>query len=391
MARSLGKLLMKLLPIHPFPARMAPELVLDELANLPEGATVLDPMTGSGTVLRASVERGLVCAGFDMDPLAVLMARVWTTKLPDGLEETARKIAEAATRLTASDLPTHITASEQTKAFADFWFEEKQQTELSALVSLVEEADEAYRDPLRLALSRLIITKENGASIARDTSHSRPHRVFFNNKFSVLNSFAIAARRIEQRHRSDLVTGTATVAQGDARRLPTGNATYDAVITSPPYLNAIDYMRGHRLALIWLGYGLEELRTVRSTSIGAESGQPLSALELGEAVPEWAQLPARHQMMINRYANDISALMVEIRRVLKPSGSALLVVGDSTLNGTYISNAMINVLAAKAAGMSLAARFERDLPTASRYLPVGVGDSSLGKRMRTETVLRFAA
>jgi DNA modification methylase len=46
----------------------------------------------------------------------------------------------------------------------------------------------------------------------------------------------------------------------------------DAVLTSPPYLNAIDYMRGHRMSLVWLGHSLTELRHIRSNSIGAERG-----------------------------------------------------------------------------------------------------------------------
>lgn len=370
---------------------MAPELVLNELAKLPKDAVVLDPMTGSGTVIRTCVERGLTACGFDMDPLAVLMSRVWTSPLKAGLEELARAIVQEARANAAPTLPLSITSSNDTLKFMNFWFEDRQQKELSALADAVDKADLGDQDALKLALSRVIITKENGASIARDTSHSRPHRTFFNNKFSVFDGFILAARRIEQRHKSDLIIGNARIEEGDARHLPVLQETFDAVITSPPYLNAIDYMRGHRLALIWLGYGLDRLRSVRATSIGCEAGRESARLDLSEAVREWDLLPSRHQKMVNRYADDITELMVEMRRVLKPGGTALLVVGNSVLNGRYISNATINVLAAQAAGLMLDARFDREIPSGSRYLPVGADDSSLGRRMRTETVLRFAA
>ena len=72
---------MKLSSIHPFPARMAPEIARHSLIRVPKNGRVLDPMCGSGTVARAAVEAGLNCAGVDIDPLAVLMARVWTTQL----------------------------------------------------------------------------------------------------------------------------------------------------------------------------------------------------------------------------------------------------------------------------------------------------------------------
>lgn len=65
-------------PIHPFPARMAPEIALKALSSLPEGSTVLDPMTGSGTVLREAVMQGHQAYGYDLDPLAVLISKVWT-------------------------------------------------------------------------------------------------------------------------------------------------------------------------------------------------------------------------------------------------------------------------------------------------------------------------
>jgi DNA modification methylase len=64
--------------IHPFPARMAPELALETLNDLAANSVVLDPMSGSGTVIRQAAEMGHRPIGFDMDPLAVLMSQVWT-------------------------------------------------------------------------------------------------------------------------------------------------------------------------------------------------------------------------------------------------------------------------------------------------------------------------
>ena len=62
--------------IHPFPARMAPELVDEKIAELPEGSHILDPMCGSGTTLRRSIDAGHSATGWDIDPLAVKMSRV---------------------------------------------------------------------------------------------------------------------------------------------------------------------------------------------------------------------------------------------------------------------------------------------------------------------------
>jgi hypothetical protein len=65
-------------PIHPFPARMAPGIALDALTNTKKRLRVLDPMMGSGTVLAVAHAKGHQAIGVDLDPLAVLLSRVWT-------------------------------------------------------------------------------------------------------------------------------------------------------------------------------------------------------------------------------------------------------------------------------------------------------------------------
>src|SRR5262245_22373122 len=68
-------------PIHPFPARMAPEVALAETKALPAGSLLLDPMTGSGTAVRFASEHGHHAIAVDSDPLAALMTRVWTAPI----------------------------------------------------------------------------------------------------------------------------------------------------------------------------------------------------------------------------------------------------------------------------------------------------------------------
>jgi DNA modification methylase len=178
---------------------------------------------------------------------------------------------------------------------------------------------------------------------------------------------------------------------GDARALRVRTGSVDAVITSPPYLNAIDYMRGHRLTLVWLGYCLSDLHTVRSDSIGAErapdkEGEELIK-EITSAMGHIKQMAPRHRAMIDRYAQDVWNLMNEIARVLKPRGRAILVVGNSCLKGTFVRNSEAIVCAAKKAGLRVKKRIERHLPERNRYLPLSEG--ALSMRMRTETVLTF--
>ena len=79
---------MRIQPVHPFPARMAPELAIETLRDLPRSSVVLDPMAGSGTVLRHAGDMGHDAVGYDVDPLAVLISRVWTRPICDDAIET---------------------------------------------------------------------------------------------------------------------------------------------------------------------------------------------------------------------------------------------------------------------------------------------------------------
>ena len=250
-------------PIHPFPARMAPDLVLKKLGEIADGGRVLDPMAGSGVVLRHAIERGHCALGFDLDPLAVLMARVWTTPICEkNLDDWTRRLSDevAATSEDGVKLP-WIDSDHETQLFIDYWFGATQQADLRRIASVLAvfgrgqcENDAASLDLLRLALSRIIVTKEPCASLARDTSHSRPHKVLSESKFRVLPAFARSIRLLRKWLTHCPPNGAAEVQSGDARSLATiDNGSVDAVITSPPYLNAIDYLRGHRLALVWLG------------------------------------------------------------------------------------------------------------------------------------------
>jgi tRNA G10 N-methylase Trm11 len=389
--------MIKLIPIHPFPARMAPEIVFEELEGLTARRTILDPMSGSGTVLRAASELGHRAIGFDLDPLAVLMARVWTTSCKiESLQDTATEIVRKAKRVKGEYLP-WIDDCEETNDYVKFWFGNKQIRALRRLTSILASMRGRLADVMKITLSRIIITKERGASLARDTSHSRPHRVFFGNDYDVYEGFLQSTERLAAKLMVDKLLGSVTVQRGDARMLNSiPSKSIDAVITSPPYLNAIDYLRGHRLSLVWLGFKVSDIRALRSQSIGAESSAddkiPSSLLDellsQAGAIPD---LPSREIGMVRRYAQDVYRFLRELARVTKRGGRVLLVVGNSCLKGVPVWNADINLAAAAMLGFDPIKRSERALPISHRYLPLPSDDrsGSLARRIRTETLLNL--
>jgi DNA modification methylase len=378
---------------------MAPEIALAETVALPPGSFVLDPMTGSGTAVRFASEVGHRAIAFDKDPLAALMTKVWTTPIcPDRLLESAAAVASQAAALdpASTNLP-WIDNDPETDEFVNYWFASRQRDDLRRLSSLLVNHRGPIGDAMMIALSRILITKQRGASLAWDVSHSRPHKKLRKNSFCVIPEFLRSVGFLAKRLREQPPVGNVLVAIADARRLNsvTDNSV-DAVLTSPPYLNAIDYLRGHKFSLVWLGHTIHELRAVRSKNVGSErnlvvgSNEAL-ANELARSIPQVNRLPNREQGIFRRYLLDIFAVVSETHRVLKSGGKAVFVVGNSRIRGVFIENALAITAIAARSGLALVAGYERDLPSNRRYLPPPTAPkaSHLSRRMRTESVLSF--
>ena len=266
--------------VHPFPARMAPGLALEVIAESSRPLRILDPMSGSGTVLAVANSKGHHAIGVDLDPLAVLISRVWTTAIDvQSVQDTATMVLEHARRIFAS-LPTRNAypgnADSETRRFTRYWFDDYARRQLASLATAIERiGDSAIREALWCAFSRLIITKQSGASLAMDLSHSRPHRKFRRAPAKPFRKFLSAADRVTSNcidRRSRTCSPETHVYEGDARCLDLQDESIDLVITSPPYLNAIDYLRCSKFSLVWMGYSIGDLRRIRSTAVGTEVG-----------------------------------------------------------------------------------------------------------------------
>lgn len=385
--------------LHSFPARMAPNIALDAVGKFQEGSVVADPMVGSGTVAIAAVAAGHRFYGFDMDPLATLIAKVSTTPLDhERLNRLATSILSKARIANASPQDLRwIQSGDETAKFIEFWFAEKQRSALAGLAleldAHAETSVSAELDALKVALSRIIVTKESKASLARDTSHSRPHKVAECNNYDVFKGFEQSVSELVKRHSKLSIRGRATIQGGDARSMGAlGDASCDAIVSSPPYLNAIDYLRGHKLSLVWLGYSIPKIRQLRSDSVGAERATEERTDEVAEVISGFgdiSNLAQRQKSMIARYAVDLHKTATEAARIIKPEGTALYVMGNSCLKGVYIDNATALVRAAKMAGFELLDRSEREIPAANRYLPTPASDNALAGRMRKEIIVTF--
>src|SRR3546814_15110620 len=95
-------------------------------------------MAGSGTVLRQALALGHRAIGFDMDPLAVLMSRVWTSPIDEtALDLELQAVMKAAATVDLRSQSRHWHDAE-TRACAQLWFKGPQRRALPRLAYVID-------------------------------------------------------------------------------------------------------------------------------------------------------------------------------------------------------------------------------------------------------------
>jgi DNA modification methylase len=386
---------------------MAPSIALSILPEAHDKPlSVLDPMMGSGTTAVIARSRGHLAFGFDTDPLAVTLSKAWVTDINEkSILKTAESVLDEANlsfrRIKQRDAYP-VDASDETKMFIRYWFDVTNRKQLRCLSDAIHEVrQENIRNALWCAFSRLIIAKKNGASWAMDLSHSRPHKVSDKELIRPITTFHKEVRTVLKNipfRTNDGALPKASVLLGDARSIPLPDSSIDVVITSPPYLNAIDYIRCSKFTLVWMGYQIPKLSSLRAANIGSEvsSGVDETDRMVSEVLHSMGiidELPSKQRRILARYVIDMDGVIKEIARVLKSTGKTIFVVGNSSMKGIFIQNSEALKRICRRYHLCTISETIRPLPTHRRYLPppsLRKSGKSFRTRMNEEVILTMA-
>lgn len=387
--------------LHAFAAKFPPQLPRVFIRGLTKpGDLVLDPMMGSGTAIVEALLEGRRGLGLDIDPLAIRLSRVKTTPLViDDMRNVGFKVLSQAHALMSDGnaIEQYLEGfDERTKAFVDYWFLPKTQRELTALVLVIQNvADTSIRRFLELAFSSIIVTKSGGVSMARDLAHTRPHLDKTKEPKDALERF-LARLQKNLRSMSEVVTNGTDILSlaGDARSMPIAAGVVDLIVTSPPYANAIDYMRAHKFSLVWLGESIPALSELRAQYIGSERvGQVQYVALPGRAemtVRQVAERDSRKAAILRKYLAEMKSVIAEMYRVLRDDSVAIVVVGPSTMRGIRVQTHDCLADIASSVGFEVVGVARRVLDRDKRMMPARFGkkgDSMIEQRMHEEYVI----
>ena len=415
---------------HSFPAKFPPQLPRKFINALTrEGDVVLDPMMGSGTTILEAYLLDRRAIGFDIDPLAWLLSQVKVCPLdiPEARRTGHLIVERAIVELThnRARLMDRLEQrwNERTREFVDYWFARESQIELLALVEAIAEvSDSGLRSFYELALSAIIITKSGGISLALDLAHTRPHKakivldgsgrvlVGSENEENSEGRTALLKKRLRspieefiKRYKQN-IDGLSLLRDarfrprlqfGNARALDLDSSSVDLIVTSPPYAsNAIDYMRAHKFSLVWLGHSINTLSNTRKRYIGGESTTDVEFVELpahaAQIVEEIARRDTRKGQVLHRYYSEMTGVLQEMYRVLRPGKAAIVVVGSSEMRGIDTQTGSCLADIGHSIGFDVPGIGVRQLDRNRRMMPVGAKrnrTSQIQKRMHEEFVV----
>jgi DNA modification methylase len=175
------------------------------------------------------------------------------------------------------------------------------------------------------------------------------------------------------------------------------NASVDLIVTSPPYAsNAIDYMRAHKFSLVWMGYPIRDLGDKRKEYIGGEAVSQFSFKAMPDrtasVVKKVADVDEKKGLVLHRYYSEMTLVLREMFRILKPGKAAIVVVGSSTMRGLDTETEKCLAEIGESLGFQVPRIGIRHLDRNRRMMPTGNKvnrESQIQQRMNEEYVIGY--
>ena len=360
----------------PYIQGFAASFVRDTITGLQNGRElcVLDPFVGSGTVAIQARKMGVKSCGVEFNPLLHFVANTkaegWHAD-PDLLRNSAKQVVACRKRASAPDFLAN-----------DMHFNDDVLAELEALKSGVESLPSdstktrRVRDLLRLSLSSILI--ECSQLVRSPCLTRRPEKRVEPEKVRAL--FNTRVNHIAEDIEELRVARRGRARPASCHIIPKNSITYehdrayDLVITSPPYMNGMDYVINYKIEMSWLDFADSQrgLKRIKDNMVACDNVSRGMVRNFSKSSPppnKWAdeisarvadsiaqrEFYRRRDMpdIMRKYFSDMRSVMHHTIAAVRPGGKIVMVVGDSLMAGVYVPTDLILAKMGKDEGLKI--------------------------------------
>lgn len=329
--------------IHAYPAKF-PAFITSKAIEKCEGLqihveSISDIFCGCGTVAYESVSNGIDFWGYDINPVATLIARTKSREYNhDALVETFKEIKENF-KVGELNKNYNFLINDRIK----YWFFPEQIEKLSILRDAIFQSvkNDIEKDFFLCAFSNILkscsrwLTKSIKPQLDPNKV-PKDVRLAFETQ---VNLMIKAVSEIEG------IKGKSHIKTQNILLEEITEPFIDLLVTSPPYVTSYEYADLHQLSTLWLGLA-EDYRVFREGSIGSLHGSEefeknrdklnQTGKEVVDALFSRDKGKAKS---VAQYYVDMQLASTKVGKMLKDNGAACFVIGNTSYKGIHMDNA----------------------------------------------------
>ena len=359
--------------IHKYPAKYIPEFPRWAIKKFSKkGELIIDPFSGSGTTNIEAMLQGRKSYSLDVDPLAILLTKVKTTPL------NLKKLNESSEKLLNNIKETKTPKRVPNFKNRDHWFKKEVTQKLSIIKESIEkEENEDIKDFFKVNLSAIVRVCSNAdlgshkPCVRKGINRRIPEPI---DKFektlkeNIKGMKEFVENLPEKYHPSGLISK-------DALDIKLENNSVKLAVTSPPYINALDYARTHKLEYYWLEFFKGSLVELKKDFVGTEQVyakqykefHTLEIEELDSLMEKIYNKDPKRAYIVYKYYIDMEQNLKEIYRVLEDGGKYVIFIGNNQIRGYTVENYKFIKDIAKKVGFKLYNYFKSGI--INHYIP----------------------
>ncbi|GHU31231.1 DNA modification methylase [Spirochaetia bacterium] len=328
--------------LHKYPATMIPQIGIDILKefNITKGK-MLDPYCGSGTSFICGLECGLTTMfGFDINPLAILIAKAKFTKVSERLlTETREGFRNNLFEILKNErFVGSLPRPEVTNI--DFWFSKSVIANLSLIKYCIENIKNKnvktlFYVPFSETVRDCSYTRNNEFKLykmkSEDVLNFNPDVISL--FFKKLDEVILHYKTFYLPKLSSDVSVSVNPTQ-----FQTSDEMFDVVLTSPPYGDSrttVAYGQFSTLSNEWLG--INNARKIDNSLMGGiKAKHIITNGVISDSINKINSIDEKRALEVSSFYNDLEVSICNVSSSIKKGGKSIYVVGNRTVKDTEL-------------------------------------------------------